>query len=278
MHTVIKPRRLSPGDTVAIVSPSWAGPSVFPHVYEAGLEALRSLGLRVREMPHARSSPEELHEHPELRAKDLNLAFRDTDVRAIIASIGGDDSIRILPHLDVSLALRDPKIVMGYSDNTTLLVTLAHAGLVTFHGPVVMAGFAQLSRFPASYLEHLRAVLFRGEAPMYPPYGEYTEKYLDWSSHTNEIEALRPDPGMKVIQGARVVSGRLFGGCIEVLDFLRGTRFLRRPTSFVRSSSSSRRARSARRRPPSAASSGAISSGLLRRPVGDHCRSSAGLQ
>ncbi len=43
-----KPSKLKKGDTVAIVSPSWGGPSVFPDVYENGLEVLREWGLELR--------------------------------------------------------------------------------------------------------------------------------------------------------------------------------------------------------------------------------------
>src|SRR6185436_1671657 len=104
MATFIKPHKLTPGDTVAIISPSWGGPSVFPHIYENGLKILREeFCLVIKEYPTARSEADFLYHHPEVRAEDINQAFADPEVKAIIASIGGDDSVRILPYLDTEL-------------------------------------------------------------------------------------------------------------------------------------------------------------------------------
>ena len=81
----VKPRRLVPGDTVAVVSPSWGGPSAFPHVHEAGLATLRGLGLEVRELPATRLSVERLLADPRARADDVNAAFADRSVRFLSA-------------------------------------------------------------------------------------------------------------------------------------------------------------------------------------------------
>src|SRR5580704_5802437 len=95
-----KPKRLQRGDVVAVVSPSWGGPSVCPHVYENGLKILRKWGLEVREYPTTRAKAEFLAKNHRVRAADINDAFADKAVKAIIASIGGDDSVRLLPFLD----------------------------------------------------------------------------------------------------------------------------------------------------------------------------------
>ena len=92
----------------------------------------------------------------------MNLAFADPSIRAIVAAIGGDDSVRILPWLDLELARRRPAILLGFSDTTTQLVAYHLAGLVTYYGPSVMAGFAQLRHFPDA-LEHVRSILFGDE-------------------------------------------------------------------------------------------------------------------
>jgi muramoyltetrapeptide carboxypeptidase LdcA involved in peptidoglycan recycling len=224
-RTVQKPRRLQPGDVAAIASPSWGGPAAFPATYEAGLRVLRDLlGLRVRELPHAR----DVAASPRERAEDLNLAFRDPEVRLVLASIGGDDSILVLPHLDVEAARRDPKIVMGYSDTTTVLVWLAQLGVVSFHGPSVMAGLAQASALPEAFLDHVRRVLFAAEAVTYAPYGAFCEGYADWGDPANagRTNALRADEGPRWLQGRGTRAGPLLGGCLEVLEFLRGTPWL----------------------------------------------------
>lgn len=230
-ESVVVPRRLSPGDVVAGVSPSWGGPSQFPQVYDAGLENLRDVfGLQIREFPTARMDADELHRNPRRRAEDINAAFADPEIRAIIASIGGDDSVRILPYLDEDVIRRNPKILMGYSDTTTLTSYLNHhLGLVTYNGPSVMAGFAQLRHLPPAFTDHIRHLLMNpAKTYTYTPYGLYTDRYVDWNTpgYNGEIKPLQPETsGWQWLQGEGVTQGRLFGGCIEVLEFMKETRF-----------------------------------------------------
>lgn len=145
MSNYKRPQKLKRGDRIAVVSPSWGGPHVFPAIYETGLEAMRSqLELEPVEFPTARMHPDELVQEPELRAADINAAFADESISGIVASIGGDDSVRMLPFLDTERILANPKLLMGYSDTTTLLSYLTSQGLVTFHGPAIMAGIVQI--------------------------------------------------------------------------------------------------------------------------------------
>lgn len=229
----VKPRRLERGDTVAILSPSGAAPSRFPWVYERGLDVLRrKFGLRIQEYPTARADRDALARNPRMRAEDLNAAFADDTVRGIIASIGGDDSMRILPYLDARVVRAHPKILMGYSDATTYLTWANRLGLVTFHGPSVMAGFAQLEALPPRFEDHIREMLFNADASIvYRPFGPYSDGYPDWSDRGNagRVRPPRADEGWHGLQGTRPVRGRLFGGNIEVLEFLKGTPYWPEP-------------------------------------------------
>ena len=225
---VLKPRRLRRGDTVAVLSPSWGGPAVFPHVYRRGLDVLREdLGLRVEELPTATADPEHLYRHPEARARDVNHAFADDGIAALIATIGGDDAVRILPYLDAEVARANPKILMGYSDVTSLLAWASRHGLVAFHGPTVMAGLSQLRAWPRAFADHLRTMLFEAPAGcVYRPYAVWSEGYPDWSlpGSVGRANALHPNrEGWRWVQGEGLAEGRLFGGCLEVLEMLKGT-------------------------------------------------------
>ncbi len=221
-----RPPRLRKGDAVAIVSPSWGGPHEYPAVYEHGLSVLREdLGLRPVEMPAAREGQSYLHQHPEARAKDVNDAFADHDANATLASIGGDDSVRILPHLDLDLILDHPKVLMGFSDTTTLLTYLCWNGMVTFYGPSVMAGISQMRNYPAQR-EQVKDILFRGKANYrYRPAAAYSEGYPDWSNEelVGHVGRKRRSGGWKTLQGESKASGELFGGCVEVLEMMKGT-------------------------------------------------------
>ncbi len=224
-----KPPRLRPGDRVAVLSPSWGGPSRFPHIHDLGVRVLgEDLGLNVVEMPTARADAAFLDEHPEARAADVDAAFADPTIRGIVATIGGEDSVRILPFVDADLARRNPKVVMGYSDTTTLLAWLNVCGLVTFNGPSVMAGFAQARALPPSFLQHVRRVLFEGPAScVYEPHPWWSEGYPTWADPkaAGEVLAHTPSEPWRFLQGEGSVEGRLFGGCVEVLELLKGTRF-----------------------------------------------------
>ncbi|MCG3260347.1 MAG: LD-carboxypeptidase, partial [Candidatus Heimdallarchaeota archaeon] len=144
----IKPKKLQKGDTIGIISPSWGGPNFFPPIYDEGISVLKEMGFQIKEYPTTRADPEYLYTNPELRAKDVNEAFQDEEVSAIIASIGGDDSIRSLPFIDEEVIKSNPKILMGYSDTSILLTFANQLGLVTFNGPAVMAGLSQMRNFP----------------------------------------------------------------------------------------------------------------------------------
>lgn len=222
----VKPKKLCIGDTVAIVSPSWGGPSKFIHVYENGLKYLKEeLGLKIKEFPTARMDAEKLSDNPILRAEDINVAFADKDVKAIIASIGGEDSIRILKYLNKKVIRSNPKIFMGYSDSTTINTFLNQLGLVTFNGPSIMAGFSQMKNYP-DYGMHVKKVLFENsKSYQYMPYNQWSNSYPDWSKLENvgKVSQKQKNEGWHWIQGSSTVHGQLFGGCIDVLEMLRGT-------------------------------------------------------
>ncbi|MFZ2188106.1 MAG: S66 peptidase family protein [Candidatus Moraniibacteriota bacterium] len=226
-------QKLKPDDTVAIISPSWGGPSVFPHVYENGLKILTEWGLKIKEYPTARADAQYLRKNPEFRAKDINDAFSDREVKAIFTSIGGDDSVRILPYLDKKIIKNNPKILMGFSDTTTLHTFCNQLGLITFYGPSIMAGFSQMKNLPESFERHVKEMLFDPkDSYEYAPYGEYAEGYLGWSDKnivgkTNELK--RENDDWKFLQGSGIARGELFGGCIEVLEMMKGTEFWPKP-------------------------------------------------
>ena len=198
---------------------------MYPKVYQHGLATLRDVfGLEVVEYPSARFTADEAWRNPEARAADLNDAFSDASIAAIVTVIGGDDSVRIIPYLDIEAALAHPKVLLGYSDSTTQLLTYAAAGLVTFNGPAVMAGLAQLRNLPGLE-QHIRSILFEPtETFDYRPYGYRVGDAPDWADQAGDQTGdVLPDDGWRWLQGSEPRSGALTGGCIEVLDMMVGT-------------------------------------------------------
>ncbi len=223
-----KPKRLQPGDSVAVLSLSWGGPAAYPALYELGVENLRThFGLKVVELETARLADAVLHRNPRLRAEDLNRAVRDPSIKAVFSSVGGYDSVRILPYVDWDAIRANPKVIMGYSDTTTVLTHASQRGLVTFYGPSVMTGIAQLKSLPPVFEAHLRSMLFEDcGGYLYAPYETWSDWYPDWGdrSRLGQVNGSQPNStGWKWLQGRGAVTGRLWGGCIEVLEFLKGT-------------------------------------------------------
>lgn len=226
---MIKAQKLSPGDRVAAVSLSWGGPGQFPHRYEVGKRQLEEeFGLEVVQTRHALRGPEWLYENPRARAEDLMEAFEDPSVSGVISTIGGDDSIRLLPHLDLGTLRSHPKVFLGYSDTTVTHLALFKAGLVSFYGPSVMAGFAENARMFPYTVASVRRTLFSSEpvGVVEPSPGGWTAEELDWAVQENQEKPrrLNPPEEWRFLQGRGVARGRLLGGCLEILEFLRGTK------------------------------------------------------
>lgn len=100
MTVIAYPPKPSPGDRVAVVSPASGLPGLLPLPYELGLRRLREVyGLEPVEYPATRKTGST----PAERAADLHAAFADPDIKAVFATIGGDDRITVLPLLDREL-------------------------------------------------------------------------------------------------------------------------------------------------------------------------------
>lgn len=224
-----RPAALRPGDRVAAITPSWGGPAVFPHRYEAGVRQLeQAFGVEVVELPGTRAPADRIADDIALRLDDLHAAYADPAIAGVVTTIGGDDAIRLLPHLDVDLLRADPKVLLGYSDTQNLLFAVqALTDTVTFYGPTIMSGFAENGGLHA-YLERgVREVLVDATAPLVWPEDEdgWTVEFLDWADPSLQAtpRELRPPVGRRWSGGSAVAEGPLVPGCLEVFEWLRGT-------------------------------------------------------
>ncbi|MEL7313127.1 MAG: S66 peptidase family protein [Pseudomonadota bacterium] len=228
LDELIKPKMLRAGDTVAAVSLSWGGPGTIRERYEIGKQQIEStFGLRVVEMPNTCASPEFVVNNPQARVDDLNAALADPNIAGIVSTIGGEDSIRLLPFFDYELIARNPKVFVGYSDTTVTHYAFLKAGVSSFYGPSVMSGFAENGGMHRYLVDSVRRTLFQSEpiGELQPNRDGWTVELLDWSVPENNQQArqLTPSDEWRFAQGEGIATGRLIGGCIEVLDWLRGT-------------------------------------------------------
>ena len=230
MTELVTPSRLRPGDRLAAVTLSWGGPGEYPHRYAAGKRQLEdTFGVSVVEMPHTLAAPEVLAADPRGRAEDLMAAFADTTIAGIVSTIGGDDSIRLLPHLDLGVIAANPKPFLGYSDATITHLACHAAGVVSYYGPSVLAGFGENTGIPAYTEAGVRATLFSpGPALQWPENTDgWMVEELSWADPANQTRPRQRNPatGWRWLHGEGVAEGPLVVGCMEVLDWLRGTRW-----------------------------------------------------
>jgi muramoyltetrapeptide carboxypeptidase len=201
-----KPRRLAPGDTVGMVAPASA--TFLRMELDLAREALETLGLKVIVGEHLLERHGYLAGQDAARATDINRFFADPAVRAVLPIRGGWGSSRVLPHLDFDVMRRNPKIVLGYSDITALLLSInARANLITFHGP---NGMGRWDEWSADYVKR---VLFNAEAVTFENPHDKKEFIIQTENRTQTIV-----PG--------TARGTLLGGNLTVLTALLGSPYL----------------------------------------------------
>lgn len=153
---IIKPAKLKLGDTIGLVNPAGATSS---EDIEDAKKTLESLGFKLKLGSHLLDRYGYLAGKDIDRASDVNAMFADSSVKAIIAGRGGWGCNRILPLLDYQLIRNNPKILMGYSDITSLLLAIyAKSGVVTFHGPVATSTWNEFT------LDYVKRILLNGES------------------------------------------------------------------------------------------------------------------
>lgn len=205
---VLKPKRLTQGDTVELVAPANATFNTID--LQIARESLQALGFTVKIGAHLLDRHGYLAGDDKARADDINKAFADRSVAAVHAIRGGWGSARLLPHLDYDTIRRNPKILIGYSDITALLLAVqARTGLVTFHGPI------GLGRWDSYSLDYYRRVLFNGEQVT------YTNK-----QGLSDRNALVPiDFRTQTITSGKA-RGRLVGGNLTVMTAILGSPYV----------------------------------------------------
>ncbi|HEY4531432.1 MAG TPA: LD-carboxypeptidase [Luteimonas sp.] len=200
------PPALRPGDTIALVSPSSATDERLN--LQLSREVMEALGFKVRTGAHYAARRGHLAGSDAARAGDINAAFADPDVRAVVAVRGGSGAARLLPLLDYDAIRANPKVLLGYSDITALHSAIhARTGLVTFHGP---NGTGSWNTFNT---DQFRRLFFEREAMHYRNPVEAGDELVPRRNRT------------LTITGGRA-QGELVGGNLTVLTALAGSPYL----------------------------------------------------
>lgn len=233
---MIKPEPLKRGDKIAIVSLSRGllGMPFCKHELEIGIKRLKEFGLEPVIMPNALKDLNYLKEHPEERASDLKQAFMDPSIKAIITAIGGDDTYKLIPYLMEDEEFKEavvnyPKIFTGFSDTTNNHLMLNKLGLSTFYGPCLLVDLAELDNEMLPYTQEHFEKFFKDEDSFQitssPIWYSDRESYGVSELGKSRI-AHKEIHGFETLNGTGIVTGKLYGGCIEsIYDALTGDRY-----------------------------------------------------
>lgn len=217
------PQKLKPGDEVRIIAPSRSMAIIGADCRQLAVERLESLGLKVTFADHVNDfDPDYMCTNAKDRAEDMNKAFADSNVKAILTVVGGFNSNQILKYLDFELIKNNPKILCGFSDITILLDAIyAKTGLVTYYGPH-FSSFGMKKGFDYTFDYFKKILLEDGGETIVESSKEWSDEpwFLD-----QENREFIENPGMFIINEGEA-EGTIVGGNLCTLNLLQGTEYM----------------------------------------------------
>lgn len=199
---LIRPAALKLGDTIGIVAPGTAVSD--PDDIEKAREAMEMLGLKYKLGRNIRSGSGYKTRTASERIDDIHAFLKDDDVSGIICIRGGYGSCQLLDKLDYGLFKKHPKVFLGFSDITAMHLAISrNAGLVTFHGPMLLSALNKYS------VDYLKKALFNTI-----PIGEIVNPATSAGSrNSHHLRVLKPGKA----------TGQLIGGNLSIVSSLMGT-------------------------------------------------------
>jgi len=224
---IIKPCKLSFGDTVGVVSPASGVAAFCPRRLQRGVKCLEDMGFHVIQGDHSSKHTGHTAGSIDERLSDLHAMYRNNDVKAIITTIGGYNSHQLLDELDYELIRKNPKILMGYSDITALLLGIfSQTCTVTYMGPAILMQFGEfggLFEYTRNCFEQV--LMNSANEQIVQPSETWTDESLMWDIEDDRQRRLQQFTGWKILKGGEAV-GRIVSGNMSTLLLLAGTKYL----------------------------------------------------
>ncbi|MGB0525672.1 MAG: S66 peptidase family protein [Flammeovirgaceae bacterium] len=194
----IRPKALKEGDTIGVIAPAGY---VYDKTSIAEFEKiLAKKGFKVVFGNTIYSQYGYFSGSDEFRAREVNSMFENPQIDGIIAMRGGWGCARILDQLDYKMIAKNPKVLMGYSDITALLIGIfAKTRMITFHG---LMGYSTWDHFSTSYFDR---IVMEGKQVIFQVPKDDTDHLTITTGKTK---------------------GRLVGGNLTVLSSMVGSEFL----------------------------------------------------
>lgn len=217
----IFPEKLKAGDGVRVIAPAHSLSIISPANREISNQRFADLGLKLSFGQHVEESDIFESSSIESRIEDLHDAFRDKNVNAIFAVIGGFNSNQLLRYLDWDLIRQNPKILCGYSDITALgNAIFAKTGLVNYSGPAYSTCGTKIG-FDYS-LDYLKKCLMSNESFAAEPAAEWSDD--PWYKDQENRSFIKNEGFWPINDGQ--AKGTIIGGNLCTLNLLQGTEYM----------------------------------------------------
>ncbi|MGG7163567.1 S66 family peptidase [Clostridium ihumii] len=223
---MIRLEKLKIGDSIGIFSPSTPITYFCHKRFERAKSYLREKGFNIIEGNLTGKCDFYRSGSIKERAEELNELIRNPKVKCIMATIGGMNSNSLLPYIDYEAFKRNPKIIIGYSDVTAILLGIyAQTGINTYYGPALVASFGELIPFVDGTYNYFKEILIEDtdfpytyEIPSY-----WTDEYIDWELQ-DRCKEKRDNSWITVNEGK--VSGRVIGGNLNTMQGIWGSKYM----------------------------------------------------
>ncbi|MGE7874250.1 S66 family peptidase [Bacillus paramycoides] len=223
---MILPKTLKYGDTIGIYSPSSPITYTSPKRFERAKLYLQQKGFRILEGSLTGQYDFYRSGSIQERAEELNNLIRNPNISCIMSTIGGMNSNSLLPYIDYAAFQKNPKIMIGYSDATALLLGIyAKTGIPTFYGPALVPSFGEFEPFVDYTYKYFADTLITDQPLPYninqPLF--WSDEFINWEEKTTEKE-LRPNNWISVIGGK--ATGCIIGGNLNTIQGIWGSPYM----------------------------------------------------
>ena len=221
----MKASRIKGKAAIGVCSPSFPISAVEPIRYERGIKYLENKGFQVKNGILYKKKDFYRSGTIKERAEEFNNLLYDENIQIIMTSIGGNNTNSILPYIDYEYIKKHPKIIIGFSDITALLLAIyAKTGLVTFYGPDIASSFGELPPFVDWTFESFNSFVKGISVPYsYEMPVAWTDEFIDWSEQDRSKEQYS-NQWVCVKQGT--CQGRLIGGNLNTMEGFFGTEYM----------------------------------------------------
>lgn len=218
--------KLKIGDSIGIFSPSSPITCSCPNRFERAKKYLQSKGFKIIEGNLTGKSDFYRSGSIRERVEELNALIRNPKVKCIMSTIGGMNSNSLIPYIDYESFKKNPKIIIGYSDVTAILLAIyAQTGISTYYGPALVASFGELSPFVDFTYKYFKEITmdkikfpYVFETPKY-----WTDELINWEMQDRSKEK-RENQWITINEGR--VRGRLIGGNLNTMQGIWGSEYM----------------------------------------------------